>query len=180
MARQIITFEGATPQLGERVFVAQSAEIIGRVTIGDDASIWPKVVIRGDVNEITIGARTNLQDGVIVHVANEKVDGHGYATIIESDVTVGHGALLHGCYIGEGALIGMRATLMDGSRVEKNGILGAGALLGPNKVVGEGEVWVGAPARRVRTLSMEEREELYQSAAQYVILKDRYRAEKAL
>lgn len=171
----IMSFEGKTPQMGERVWVHPSSTIIGDVTLGADVSIWPGVIIRADVNHVEIGDRTNIQDGSIIHVTNPGANPpHGYPTIIGSDVTIGHGAMLHGCIVEEGVLIGMRATLLDGSRVEKHAILGAGALLAPGKVVKTGEVWVGAPARRIKTLTDKEIEGLFFSAQQYVTLKDRY------
>lgn len=170
-----MSFEGKTPQMGERVWVHPSSTIIGDVTLGADVSIWPGVIIRADVNHVEIGDRTNIQDGSIIHVTNPGANPpHGYPTIIGSDVTIGHGAMLHGCIVEEGVLIGMRATLLDGSRVEKHAILGAGALLAPGKVVKTGEVWVGAPARRIKTLTDKEIEGLFFSAQQYVTLKDRY------
>lgn len=171
----IMSFEGKTPQMGERVWVHPSSTIIGDVILGADVSIWPGVIIRADVNHVEIGDRTNIQDGSIIHVTNPGANPpHGYPTIIGSDVTIGHGAMLHGCIVEEGVLIGMRATLLDGSRVEKHAILGAGALLAPGKVVKTGEVWVGAPARRIKTLTDKEIEGLFFSAQQYVTLKDRY------
>lgn len=171
----IMSFEGKTPQMGERVWVHPSSTIIGDVKLGADVSIWPGVIIRADVNHVEIGDRTNIQDGSIIHVTNPGANPpHGYPTIIGNDVTIGHGAMLHGCIVEEGVLIGMRATLLDGSRVEKHAILGAGALLAPGKVVKTGEVWVGAPARRIKTLTDKEIEGLFFSAQQYVTLKDRY------
>ena len=175
VAENIITFEGMTPKIGQKSWVHSSSTIIGDVELGEDVSIWPGVVIRADVNRVVIGDRTNIQDGSIIHVTNPGANPpDGYPTIIGNDVTVGHGAMLHGCTIGDGVLIGMRAILLDGSRVESHSILGAGALLAPGKVVRSGEVWVGAPARRIKVLSEEEIEGLYLSAKQYVTLKDRY------
>lgn len=171
----IMSFEGKSPKMGERVWVHPSSTIIGDVKLGEDVSIWPGVIIRADVNSVEIGDRTNIQDGSIIHVTNvEAKPPHGYPTIIGNDVTIGHGAMLHGCTVEEGVLIGMRAILLDGSRVEKHAILGAGALLAPGKIVKTGEVWVGAPARRIKVLTDKEIEDLYFSAKQYVSLKDRY------
>lgn len=179
VAENLMSFEGKAPEIGERVWIDPTAKLIGEVKVGDDASIWPGVIMRGDVNYIEIGARTSIQDGTIIHVANDgKLSPGGHPTIIGDDVTVGHGAMLHGCTIEDGCLIGMRAIVLDGAKVEKNAILGAGALLAPGKVVKSGEVWVGAPARRIKTLSEEEIENLYFSASQYVTLKDRYFADQ--
>lgn len=168
-------FEGKMPQIGARPWIDPSAVLIGDIILGDDVSIWPGVMMRGDVNQIVIGDRTNIQDGTLIHVTNPGANPpHGYPTMVGSDVTIGHGAMLHGCTIEEGVLIGMRVILLDGSHVEKHSILGAGALLAPGKVVKTGELWVGAPARRVRFLSDQEIEQLYHSAKQYASLKDRY------
>ena len=168
-------FEGKMPKFGARPWIDPSAVLIGDIILGDDVSIWPGVMMRGDVNQIVIGDRTNIQDGTLIHVTNPGANPpQGYPTMVGSDVTIGHGAMLHGCTIEEGVLIGMRAILLDGSRVEKHSILGAGALLAPGKVVKTGELWVGAPARRVRFLSDQEIEQLYHSAKQYASLKDRY------
>ena len=171
----IMVFEDKKPVVGKGVWIDPTARIIGDVEIGQDSSIWPYVICRGDVNSIRIGARTNIQDGSIIHVSGDSlISPGGYPTIVGDDVTVGHGAMLHGCVIEDATLIGMRATLLDGSRVEKHGVLGAGALLAPGKVVRSGEVWMGTPARKVRILSDSEIEHLYVSAQQYSLLKDRF------
>ena len=164
------------PRLGQRVWVDPAASVIGDVEIGDDASIWPGAVVRGDVNSIRIGARSNLQDLCVVHVTHDGPHGPpgGLATVIGEDVTVGHGAIIHACSIGDASLIGMGAIVLDGAVVEKHGFVGAGALVTPGKVVGSGELWLGNPARCVRRLSEAEIEQLYYSAAHYVKLKDRY------
>lgn len=175
----LFPFKGTWPRLKERVFVDESAKLIGDVEVGDDSSIWPFVLVRGDVNYIRIGVRTNIQDGTIIHVSNDtQLMPGGSPTIIGDEVTIGHGAMLHGCIIEDVALIGMRATLLDRSRVEKYGVLGAGSLLPPNKVVKSGELWVGSPAKFVRRLTDKEIENLYFSAAHYVDLKSVYLEEK--
>jgi carbonic anhydrase/acetyltransferase-like protein (isoleucine patch superfamily) len=150
--------------------------VIGDVAIGDDASIWPGAVVRGDVNYIRIGARSNLQDQCVVHVTHDGPNGPpgGLATLIGEDVTVGHGAIIHACTIGDACLVGMGAIVLDGVRVEKNAFIGAGAMVSPGKRVGSGELWLGNPARCVRRLSDQEIEQLYYSASHYVKLKDRY------
>jgi len=164
------------PALGERVYVDPAASVIGDVVLGDDVSVWPFTVIRGDVNFIRIGARTNVQDGTVIHVSHDGPHGPpgGLATVIGEDVTVGHGAIIHACTIGDACLIGMGAIVLDGARVEKNGFVGAGAVVSPGKVVGSGELWLGNPARCVRRLSEAEIGQLYYSAEHYVRLKDRY------
>ncbi|HSM11580.1 MAG TPA: gamma carbonic anhydrase family protein [Lysobacter sp.] len=164
------------PTLGQRTYVDPAAVVIGDVVLGDDASIWPGCVVRGDVNFIRIGARTNIQDGSIIHVSHDGPHAKlgGFATVIGADVTIGHKAIIHACRIGDAALIGMGAIVLDGAVVEPRGFVGAGALVAPGKVVGEGELWLGNPARRVRVLSEAEIEGLYYSAQHYVRLKDRY------
>ena len=169
---------GTLPILGERAYVDRSATLIGDVVIGDDASIWPGTVVRGDVNFIRIGARTNIQDGTVVHVSHDGPHAKlgGFATVIGEDVTIGHKAIIHACRIEDAALIGMGAIVLDGAVVEKHGFVGAGALVTPGKVVGSGEMWLGNPARKARMLSDAEIEALYYSAGHYVRLKDEYLA----
>lgn len=164
------------PVLGERVYVDPAATVIGTVTLGDDVSIWPGCVVRGDVNFIRIGARTNVQDGTIIHVSHDGPHAKlgGFATVIGEDVTIGHKAIVHACRIEDAVLIGMGAVLLDGAVVRKHGFVGAGALVAPGKVVGEAELWLGNPARKVRVLSDAEIEGLYYSAQHYVRLKDHY------
>ena len=166
------------PVLGERVYVDPAAVVIGDVVLGDDVSIWPGTVVRGDVNYIRVGARTNIQDGSIVHVTHDGPYNPpgGLATVIGSDVTIGHGAIVHACVIEDACLIGMGATVLDGAVVRKHGFVGAGALIAPGKTVGSGELWLGNPARCVRKLSEQEIEQLYYSAQHYLRLKERYLA----
>ena len=164
------------PQLRERVYVDPAATVIGDVVLGDDSSLWPGTVVRGDVNFIRIGARCNLQDGCIVHVSHDGPHAKlgGFATHIGNDVTIGHGAIIHACLIEDACLIGMGAIVLDGAVVHKHGFVGAGAMIAPGKVVGSGELWLGNPARCARRLSDAEIEALYYSARHYVRLKDRY------
>jgi len=172
----IRTYQGQTPRLGQRVYVDVGAHLIGDVELGDDVSLWPGTVVRGDVNFIRIGARTNVQDGSIIHVSHDGpyTRPGGYPTIIGSDVTIGHGAIVHACVIEDGCLIGMGATVLDGATIRKNGFVGAGAVIAPGKTVGERELWLGNPAKLVRVLSDRDVESLYYSATHYVKLKDRY------
>lgn len=165
------------PKLGARVYVDAAATVIGDVELGDDASIWPGVVLRGDVERIRIGARSNVQDGTIVHVTHDGPFTPGGAPcIVGNDVTIGHGAILHACTIGDCCLIGMHATVLDGAVVGRHAFVGAGALVAPGKVVGAGELWIGNPARCARKLSDREIEQLAYSAQHYVELKDEYLA----
>ena len=169
-------FQNISPTLGQRVYVDEAATVIGDVVLGDDVSIWPGAVLRGDVNFIRIGARSNVQDGSIIHVTHDGPYGQpgGFATVIGADVTIGHGAIVHACVIEDACLIGMGSTILDGAVVRKHGFVGAGALVPPGKTVSSGELWLGNPARCVRKLSAEEIEQLYYSAQHYIRLKDKY------
>lgn len=164
------------PQLGARVYVDEAARVIGDVVLGDDVSLWPGAIVRGDVNFVRIGARTNVQDGAVIHVSHDGPHAKlgGFATHVGEDVTIGHKAIVHACRIGNGCLVGMGAILLDGAVVEDHGFVGAGALVPPGKTVGARELWVGNPAKRVRMLSDAEVEGLRYSAQHYVRLKDHY------
>jgi len=170
-------FRGILPTLGARVYVDPAASVVGAVELGDDVSIWPGTVVRGDVNSIRVGARTNIQDGTIVHVTHDgPYTAGGCPTRIGADVTIGHAAVIHACTIEDACLIGMHATILDGAIVRRHGFVGAGAVVSPGKTVGEGELWLGNPARMVRKLSDQEIEQLYYSAKHYIRLKDEYLA----
>ncbi|HET7266600.1 MAG TPA: gamma carbonic anhydrase family protein [Oleiagrimonas sp.] len=172
------SWQGIEPVLGQRVYIDAAATVIGDVHLGDDASVWPGAVIRGDVNHIRIGARSNIQDGAVIHVTHDgPYTPGGQPCLIGNDVTIGHGAVVHACTLGDACLIGMHATILDGAVVEAHAFVGAGALVPPGKRVGSGELWVGNPARRVRQLDARAIEQLDYSAAHYVKLKDRYLAE---
>ncbi len=177
--RNIRSFQGVSPVLGEGTYVDEAATVIGDVVLGDDVSIWPGTVVRGDVNYIRIGARTNVQDGSIIHVTHDGPYGKpgGFATVIGEDVTIGHAAVIHACVIEDACLIGMGSTVLDGAVIRKNGFVGAGAVIPPGKVVESGELWLGNPAKCVRKLSEKEIEQLYYSAQHYVRLKDKYLSE---
>ena len=171
-------YRDTLPTVGERVYVDPAATCIGDVVLGDDVSLWPGTVVRGDVNFIRIGARTNVQDGTVVHVSHDGPHAKlgGFATHIGADVTIGHKAIIHACRIEDAVLIGMGAMLLDGVVVRKNAFVGAGALVTPGKEVGPGELWLGNPARKARMLTDAEIEALYYSAQHYVRLKDEYLA----
>lgn len=164
------------PRLGQRVYVDEAARVIGDVELGDDVSVWPFTVIRGDVNVVRIGARSNIQDGAVIHVSHDGPHAKlgGFATHIGQDVTIGHKAIVHACRLGDACLIGMGAIVLDAAVVETHGFLGAGALLSPGKTVGAGELWLGNPARFARRLSDAEIDALHYSAGHYVRLKDDY------
>lgn len=163
------------PQLGMDVYVDDLALVLGDVHIGADSSIWPFSVIRGDVQQIRIGARSNLQDNCVVHVSHDSYyQPGGFATLIGDEVTVGHQVILHGCKIGNRCLIGMGSIIMDNVVIEAATIIGAGSLVTEGKTLESGYLWVGRPAKRVRELTPEERERLNYSAQHYVRLKNRY------
>ena len=165
------------PRLGANVYVDPAAVLIGDVELAEDASLWPCTVTRGDVNFIRIGARTNIQDGAVLHVTHDgPYTPGGFPLLIGADVTVGHGAILHACTIEDACLIGMHATVLDGVRVRRHSMIGAGAVVTPGKTVGEGELWLGNPARCVRSLTATQIEQLYYSAQHYVRLKNEYLA----
>jgi carbonic anhydrase/acetyltransferase-like protein (isoleucine patch superfamily) len=172
----IMNFKHFTPTIGKNVFVAPSADVIGRVTIGEDSSIWFGVVVRGDVHYITIGERTSIQDLSMVHITHHKKDDEsdGYPTHIGNDVTVGHMVMLHGCTIEDACLIGMSATILDGAVIGKESIVGAGALVTKGKIFPPRSLIMGSPAKVVRELTDEEVAELYASAKRYVSFKNEY------
>jgi carbonic anhydrase/acetyltransferase-like protein (isoleucine patch superfamily) len=169
------SFRGVMPRLGARVYVDPAATVIGDVELGDDVSFWPGAVARGDVHHIRIGDRSNVQDGAVIHVTHDgPYTPGGFPTLIGTGVTIGHGAVVHACTIGDFCLIGMHSTVLDGAIVKKYGFVGAGALIPPGKVVGERELWLGNPARMVRLLDDAQIEQLHYSAENYVRLKDVY------
>jgi carbonic anhydrase/acetyltransferase-like protein (isoleucine patch superfamily) len=171
----IRSFEGSAPALGERVFVDDSAVVLGDVTLGDDVSVWPQASVRGDMHRIRVGARTSVQDGCVLHITHAgPYNPDGWPLDIGSDVTIGHNATLHGCTVGDRVLVGMGATVMDGAVVEDEVVIAAGALVTPGKRLRSGYLYAGSPAREVRPLSEKEMEYFTYSAANYVRLKDRH------
>jgi carbonic anhydrase/acetyltransferase-like protein (isoleucine patch superfamily) len=175
MSNPIRPWRGILPVLGERVYVDPAAAVIGQVTLGDDASVWPMAVIRGDVNVITVGARTSVQDGSVLHVTHDgPYNPGGYALAVGDDVTIGHRAVLHGCTVGNRCLVGMGAIVMDNVVVEDEVIIAGGALVTPGTRCESRSLYLGSPARRARALSDAEVEMLAYSAAWYVKVKDQY------
>ncbi len=164
-----------SPEFDDSVYIDPSAQVIGRTTVGSDSSIWPLVAVRGDVNYIVIGERTNIQDNSVLHVARptEKVE-QGYPLLIGDEVTVGHGAILHACTVGDRCLVGMGATVLDGAVLEDEVLLAAGSLVPPGKRLEGGFLWRGAPVSRARALSQDEIAWLKASAGHYVRLKNEY------
>jgi carbonic anhydrase/acetyltransferase-like protein (isoleucine patch superfamily) len=170
MKDSILPFEGATPTLGDDVYIAEGARVIGNVELGDQASVWYNAVIRGDLENITIGARTNVQDGTVIHIESGQ-----YPTIIGEGVTIGHKALVHACTIGDNCLIGMGSIILDGAVIADNCLVAAGAVVTPGKTFPEGSLILGSPARAVRELSDDEIDSFRESAAHYVDLAKRHR-----
>jgi carbonic anhydrase/acetyltransferase-like protein (isoleucine patch superfamily) len=163
------------PKLGNDVYIDPFSSIIGDVELADDVNIWPMCVLRGDVNYIKIGKRTNIQDGSVLHVARKgEASVDGYSLIIGEDVTVGHKAMLHACQIGDRVLIGMGAIVLDNVLIDDDVILGAGSLVPPNKHLKSGYLYLGSPAKAARELTMDEIAFLKRSAAHYVKLKNEY------
>ena len=170
-------FEGIIPNIDPTAYVDDTALIIGDVEIGQDSSVWPYAVIRGDVNQIRIGNLTNIQDHSVLHVNHAgPYNPGGNALTVGNNVTVGHRVILHGCAIQDQCLIGMGTNVMDGAIVHSNCIIGAGSLVTPGKELEGGYLWVGSPVRRIRALSEDEIAALEYSANHYVKLKDRHHA----
>lgn len=170
-------FEDHYPSIDPSAWVDPTAVVIGDVTLGAGASIWPLCVVRADLHRITIGTGTNIQDGSILHVSRDSRSMPGGAPlIIHERVTVGHQAVLHGCEIGDLCLIGIGARVLDRAVIEPRTLLGAGALVTPGQRLTGGALWVGAPARRVRPLTEQELDYLESTAANYVRLAERHRA----
>jgi len=166
----ILPFNGIMPTIHPSAWVAPGAVVIGDVHIGADTNVWFGVVIRGDVNTIRIGERTNIQDGTIVHVTR-KVG----PTVIGSDVTIGHNATIHACTLHDFAFVGMHSAVLDFAEIESGGFLAAGALLAPKKKVPSGHMWAGSPAKFFRELTQEEKDYIPFSAKHYVELSSKYK-----
>jgi carbonic anhydrase/acetyltransferase-like protein (isoleucine patch superfamily) len=174
----IRSYQGHSPIIGARVYVDPQACVIGRVSLGADTSVWPMVVLRGDVHSITVGSRTSVQDGSVLHVTHDgPYHPGGGALVIGDDVTIGHNVTLHACTVGNRCLIGMGAIVLDGAVIEDDVMIGAGSLVPPRKRLRSGTLWVGNPAKEVRLLTEREREQLAYSAAHYVKVKDHFLAE---
>ncbi len=172
------TFKNVVPTLGNRVYIDSNAVVIGNVTLGDDVSVFPTAVVRGDVEKITIGAKTNVQDGAILHVSHQgQFSEKGHPLTIGENVTIGHRAVIHGCTVGNCCLIGIGAIIMDDAILEDFVMLGAGALVPPHKKLESGYLYVGAPAKQMRVLTDSEKAFLRYSAEHYVLLKNQYLSE---
>jgi carbonic anhydrase/acetyltransferase-like protein (isoleucine patch superfamily) len=169
LAERIRTFAGKSPTLAPDAYVAPGAVLVGDVHLGAQASVWFQAAVRADLNAIRVGARSNIQDGAVVHVA----DAHG--THIGEDVTVGHGAVLHACTVGDAVLVGMNAVILDGAHIGARSIVGANALVTAGTRVPEGSLFLGSPGKVVRPLSPQEQADLASWAERYVVLSQFYR-----
>lgn len=168
-------FEGISPQIGASVFIDETALVLGDVVLGDEVSVWPMTVLRGDVNSIRIGARSNIQDNSVLHVTHDgPYTPGGVALTVGEDVTVGHRVILHACTIGDRCLIGMGAVVMDKAILEDEVFLAAGALVPPGKRLQGGYLYRGSPVEQVRELTDKERANLKYSAEHYVRVKNRH------
>jgi carbonic anhydrase/acetyltransferase-like protein (isoleucine patch superfamily) len=170
----ILPYKGKLPKIAQSAFIAPGAVVIGDVEIGEETNVWFGCVIRGDVNSIHIGNRTNIQDGTVVHVTHKTAP-----TVIGNNITIGHKAILHGCTLEDGSFVGMGSTVMDHAVIESDGMLAAGALLTPNKRIRGGELWAGSPAKFFRDMTRDEAKYIYVSAQHYVDLGKTYLKELA-
>lgn len=171
----ISSFEHFSPTIAQSAYVDPTAVVIGQVVLADDASVWPLAVLRGDLNTIKIGARTNVQDGSVIHVVPDyEYCPGGLAVIIGEETTIGHGVILHGCSIGSHCLIGMNATVLDGAMIEENVIVGANSLVPPKKILRKGYLYFGNPVKEIRPLTPEEILQVNDNAKLYVDLKNRF------
>ena len=175
MDYSIRTFNGISPKLGQRVYVDPQSTVIGDVCLGDDVSVWPGAVIRGDMLSITVGARSNIQDNAILHTTHASDHNpEGYPLLIGKDVIIGHRAILHGCTLGSCILVGNGAIINDGALVKDQVVVGAGCIVPPRKILESGYIYVGNPCRKLRPLTEQEQAFFRYSAANYVKLKDQY------
>lgn len=173
----IRSWKGIEPRLGKRVYIDPACIVLGDVVLGDDCSVWPMAVIRGDMHRIRIGAGTSVQDGCVLHITHASdFNPDGFALTIGEEVTIGHKAILHGCTLGNRILVGMGAIVMDGAVVEEEVIIAAGAVVPPGKRLSNGHVYAGNPARPLRALKEKERAFFAYTAGNYVKLKDEYLA----
>jgi len=172
-------FNQIEPTLGKKVFIDQSAVVLGDVHIGDDSSVWPQAVVRGDMHRIRVGNKTSIQDGSVLHITHAgPYNSEGWPLIIGNEVTIGHRAVLHGCTIADHVLIGNGAIVMDGAIIESNVVVGANALVAPGKRLESGYLYVGSPCKAVRALSEKEMAFFVYSANNYVKLKNQHLSEQ--
>ncbi len=173
---RLIPFADKAPVIADTAFVASGTQLIGDVEIGDQSSIWYNCVLRGDVNRIRIGVRSNIQDGTVIHVDSPRGGSDGLPTIIGDDVLIGHMVMLHGSILHDHAFVGLGSIVMDGCTIESDGMLAAGSMLTPSKTIGSGELWIGRPAKKLRDMSAEEIARNRLGAAHYVQLAAAHKA----
>ena len=179
MDHSIRSHRGISPKLGQRVYVDPAATVIGDVSLGDDASVWPGAVIRGDMHSIAVGARSNVQDNAVLHITHASdFNPKGWPLVIGDDVVIGHRAVLHGCTLGNRILVGNGAIVNDGAVVHDEVIIGAGCMVPPGKTLESGFVYVGNPCKQMRPLTDSEKTFFTYSPANYVKLKDQYLLEQ--
>ena len=181
MQNPVRSFNSITPKLAKGVYVDPRATVIGDVELGEDVSVWPGAVIRGDMHYIRIGNRSNVQDNAVLHIthASENFNPGGFPLNIGEGVIIGHSAVLHGCTVKDHVLIGIGAIVNDGAVIESNNMIGAGAVVPPGKTLESGYVYVGNPAKPLRPLTEKEREFLPYSPQNYIKLKNQYLAEQS-
>lgn len=161
-------YEGIAPDIAPSAFIAASADVIGRVTLGEESSIWYNATVRGDINQVIIGPRSNIQDNVVIHVSDD------LPTELGELVTVGHSAILHACTVKDEVLIGMGAIVLDGAVIGERSIIGAGTLITGGTIIPPGSLVVGSPGKVVRTLSPDEQEKVKEWAEKYVVQSKKY------
>jgi len=171
----LFSYQGREPTVDPTAYIQSTARVVGDVVIGAQSSLWFQVVVRGDVNSVRIGARSNVQDLTVIHVTRDR-----YPTQIGDDVTIGHRAVVHGCTVGNRSLIGIGAIVMDGVVIEDDCLIGAGSLVTPRTHIPSSHLAMGQPAKPVRELRPDELEYLKRSAANYVEYAVRYRADGIL
>ncbi|CAN5278570.1 gamma carbonic anhydrase family protein [soil metagenome] len=172
----LIVYNGVAPTVDDSVFIGAGSQVIGNVTIGAQSSVWYNCVLRGDMNRIVIGARSNVQDGTVIHIDSPKDGDAGFPTIIGDDVLIGHMVMLHGSVLHDRAFVGLGSIVMDGCTIESDGMLAAGSMLTPGKTIRSGELWMGRPAKKLRDMSAEEIARIRRGAAHYVTLAQNHKA----
>lgn len=172
-------YKGILPELSQTCWVDRSAQVIGQCQLAEDVSVWPCAVLRGDVNDIKVGPRSNIQDGVVVHATHESARSKGSKTIIGADVTVGHNVVLHGCIIDDECLIGMGSVILDNAHIKKHVLIGANSLVPAGKTLESGFLYLGSPVKQMRPLTDDEKAFFTYSSAHYVKLKNEFMSEES-
>ncbi len=175
-SNKVRAYKGILPKLGSGVYIDEAATVIGEVELGDEVSVWPGAVIRGDMHWIKIGSRSNVQDNAVIHTthASQQFNPAGFPTLIGEDVTIGHSAVLHGCTIEDRVLIGIGAIINDGVTIKSGAMIGAGSVVPPGKTLEGGYVYIGNPAKPLREISEPEKKFLSYSPQNYIKLKNQY------